>query len=278
MSGTAWRVHRDGPADGRYNMAKDALLLRRAAAAGTVSLRVYQWDRLTLSIGRAQKVEREVDLSACAALGIPVVRRETGGWAVLHGSDLTYSIAAPLDGPRFQGGILAIYRDISRAFLHFFTGLGLGPQTRAYTGRERLDAASPVCFATPSAFEILLGGKKIVGSAQRQIPGAFLQHGSIPLSPQERILARVFRDATPEDIVARMTDLGSAGVPVDPADLGDRLIRAFAEVFEAELAPAPWSAEDDQEVEVWLKEFPWLHPGAAPAPEGALCRAGFERQ
>src|SRR5262245_41098579 len=178
-----WQLHDDGPAEGRANMAKDAVLLRRAAA-GIASLRLYGWDRLTLSVGRTQKVERQVNLDACAALDIPVVRRETGGRAVLHGSDLTYSIAAPLDGTQFQGGILGIYRHISQVFLRFFEGLGLGPQAKAYTGRERLETASPVCFVTPSAFEILLGGKKIVGSAQRQASGAFLQHGSIPLEPQ----------------------------------------------------------------------------------------------
>jgi lipoate-protein ligase A len=251
-------------------MAKDALLLRRATA-GVVSLRIYQWDRLTLSIGRAQKVERQVDLAACATLGIPVVRRETGGWAVLHGSDITYSIAAPLHGTPFQGGILAIYRAISHALLHFFSGLGLGPHAQAYSGRERLEAASPVCFATPSAFEILLGGKKIVGSAQRQIPGAFLQHGSIPLSPQEQILARVFRGASPVDIASRMTDLSTAGVQVHPGGLGDRLVQAFAAVFEAKMVSAAWTAADNREANMLMGGFPWLNPAPAqssPAPAG----------
>ncbi|HEX7928077.1 MAG TPA: lipoate--protein ligase family protein, partial [bacterium] len=87
MSPRPWQLHDDGLADGRTNMAKDAVLLRRAAEHGIASLRLYGWERLTLSVGRAQKVERQVNLDACAALGIPVVRRETGGRAVLHGSD-----------------------------------------------------------------------------------------------------------------------------------------------------------------------------------------------
>lgn len=271
MRAGIWQVHRDGPADGRFNMAKDALLLRRAATEGVASLRLYAWDRLTLSVGRAQKVERQVDLEACAALGIPVVRRETGGRAVLHGSDITYAIAAPLNDAQFQGGILAIYREISRAFLHFFAGLGLGPQAKAYTGRERAETVSPVCFVTPSAFEILLGGRKIVGSAQRQIPGAFLQHGSIPLEPQQDLLARIFVAADAARIAEQMTDLRSAGaLPALGVDeLRTRLLQSFGAVFDIGLESADWTHADRQEAEARRADFPWLEaagPSTPPSP------------
>lgn len=276
---TPWQVHWDSPADGRYNMAKDALLLQRAAEEGTAALRLYAWDRITLSVGRAQKVERQVDLGACAAHGIPVVRRETGGRAVLHGSDLTYSIAAPLGGPRFAGGILGIYREISEAFLHFFAGLGLGPECKAYAGRERAESASPVCFVTPSAFEILLRGKKVVGSAQRQVPRAFLQHGSIPLEPQQRLLSELFQAADAGQIAAQMTDLRGEGCYPRHSveDLRRRLVDSFGAVFGLAFAPAPWTPADEAAVAERTAQFPWIGPGAAAAAPAAVNQTGTPR-
>jgi len=279
MTAERWQLHWDAPGDGRANMAKDAWLLRRAARDGTASLRLYGWERPTLSVGRAQKVERQVDLAACAALGLPVVRRATGGRAVLHGLDLTYAVAAPLAGGRFAGGILDIYREISRVFLRYFEDLGLGPHAQAYTGRERAQAASPVCFETHSAFEILLRGRKIVGSAQRLLPRAFLQHGSIPLSPQAELLARVFLDADAAAISAGMTDLATElGAEAPPLhELRARLVSAFEETFGIELTPAPWLAEDEAAVQELRAEFPWLvaAPQDAPAPgAGPPSRAG----
>lgn len=275
---TSWHLHWDRVADGRTNMAKDALLLQRAAAEGQAALRLYGWDRLTLSVGRAQKVERQIDLAACAARGIPVVRRETGGRAVLHGSDITYSIAAPLDDPRFSGGILGIYREISRAFLHFFEGLELGPQAKAYAGRERAETVSPVCFVTPSAFEILLRGRKIVGSAQRQVPRAFLQHGSIPLEPQQRVLSEIFLDAPAGRITEQMTDLRSEGCYPrwGLEELRQHLVEAFGAVFGIAFAPAPWSPADDAAVARHAAAFPWIEP-AATGGAAADVRSGVNR-
>jgi lipoate-protein ligase A len=276
MTTPSWQLHWDGPADGRYNMAKDALLLERAAAEGSAALRLYAWDRMTLSVGRAQKVERQIDLGACAAHGIPVVRRETGGRAVLHGSDLTYSIAAPLSGPRFSGGILGIYREISQAFLNFFSGLGVGAECKAYAGRERAESASPVCFVTPSAFEILLRGKKVVGSAQRQVPRAFLQHGSIPLEPQLRLLSEIFHSAAASQIAAQMTDLRSEGCYPrhSVADLRRRLVDSFGAVFGIAFEPAPWTPADEAAVTERTAEFPWIEAGAAPAVPAASIQTG----
>ncbi|HUJ73817.1 MAG TPA: hypothetical protein VL359_03120, partial [bacterium] len=166
-SGMEWHVQWDGAASGTYNMAKDAYNLAQVVAGAAPILRLYTWDGWTLSVGRGQHVERQIDLAACGRLGVPLVRRPTGGRAVLHGEDLTYSLCARLDQPRFQGGIMAIYREVAGALQDFLRGLGLAPQVVGFDHRERAEASSPVCFATPSAYEILLGGKKIVGSAQR---------------------------------------------------------------------------------------------------------------
>ncbi|MFI5401197.1 MAG: biotin/lipoate A/B protein ligase family protein [SAR324 cluster bacterium] len=260
-------------------MAWDEYALHAAGRDGVPRLRLYTWDRLTVSVGRAQQVERQIDLAACGRLGIPIVRRITGGRAVLHGSDLTYSLAAPLAGPpgsaapfdaAARAGILGLYRELSRVFVRFFERLGLAPQVQAHTGRQRAESASPVCFATPSAFEILLGGRKIVGSAQRLLPGAFLQHGSIPLAPQEDILARVFLDGAGVDMARHMTDLTTAGTlrEVTLGELRTLLAECFASVLGVELAPATWSEADRSAVRRLAAAYTDL-AGALPVPRAA---------
>lgn len=211
---------------------------------------------------------------ACRRLGVPIVRRITGGRAVLHGSDLTYSVAAPLAGvagsagpfeAAAREGILGLYRELSQVFVRFFDRLGLAPDIQVYTGRQRAELASPVCFATPSAFEILLGGRKIVGSAQRLLPGAFLQHGSIPLAPQAPLLAEVFRDGAGVEMSRHMTDLSTAGVlgHVTPGELRAILADCFAAVLGVALVPAQWNAADAEAVQRTAAGYPDL--GAEPA-------------
>jgi lipoyl(octanoyl) transferase len=241
-------------------MARDAYTLRTAGQTGVPRLRLYTWDRTTLSVGRAQAIEKQIDSAACAQAGIPIVRRMTGGRAVLHGSDLTYSWAAPLTG-RFDSaarqGIPGLYRELSRVFVRFFDRLGLSPEVQVYTGRQRAELASPVCFATPSAFEILLGGRKIVGSAQRLLPAAFLQHGSIPLTPQDAVLAHVFREGAGADMAQHMTDLTSAGVYPSRSlpELRQILAQCFAEELELSLVPAEWSPAEEAQIGAMAEEY-----------------------
>lgn len=262
-----WLIHEDEAASGAVQMARDEVALQRAARRQMPSLRLYTWERLTLSVGRGQQVERQIDLDACRRLGIPVVRRITGGRAVLHGSDLTYAVAAPLAGPQAgafaaaaRAGIPGLYRELSRVFVRFFATLGMEPQVQVYTGRQRAELASPVCFATPSAFEILLGGRKLVGSAQRLLPEAFLQHGSLPLVPQGDVLAQVFRDGAGEAMAEVMTDLTSAGVlpRLTLAEVRGRLLECFAAEFDGELAPTGWSGEEVAAVERLVPSYPDL--------------------
>ncbi len=264
-----WELHLDAAADPAYNMAKDAYLLQRAQAEGTASLRLYGWERLTLSVGRSQRVEREVDLAACRRAGVPLVRRITGGRAVLHGSDLTYAVAAPTALPPFDGGILPIYRTLSGVFVALLRELGCEPEVKAYTGRQRVALADPICFATPSAFEILVGGRKLLGSAQRLLPKAFLQHGSLPLAPQWALLARLFRHADARALRDQMTDLQTVGVlPAggDDAAVREALVRAFGAVLGMDLRPAAWRAEDEAAVRALRADYA---PEAPPSPVAA---------
>lgn len=264
-----WELHLDGPRPASYNMAKDAWCLERTRTTGQPVLRLYAWERLALSVGRAQHIGRDIDLAACRAEGVPLVRRITGGRAVLHGRDLTYAVAAPTALPHFGGGILPIYRALSGVFVRFLRGLGCEPEVKAYAGRERAALASPICFETPSAFEILVQGRKLVGSAQRLLPTAFLQHGSLPLAPQAALLARLFRGATEPALRTTMTDLESLGLasPEDPASLDavrGRLVDAFAGELGVRFVPARWSEADEAAVQARLPDFPLLDEDAPP--------------
>ena len=243
-----WFFIQDPPLDGVVNMARDEWLLQRAAKEQLGFLRLYQWEKPTLTLGRGQRTEHEVDERACAALKIPLVRRNTGGRAVLHGNDWTYSVCAPRDafGSVQTGGVMAIYQHISQAFVHFFQSLGLQPQTHQTSRAQRAELASAVCFMTPSAFEIMHDGRKLVGSAQRLLPKAFLQHGSIPLSPQNTQLARLFINAQAQEIAQHMTDLQSLGVEKTLAhqQLPHLLMTSFESVFQVQFTPYTWSAAD----------------------------------
>ncbi len=258
-----WRLILDilaEDADGPVNMARDQLLLQRVVETSTPAVRLYGWKNAVLSVGRNQKLDRQVDLAACKREGIPLVRRMTGGQAVLHGGDLTYAVAAPTSGGRFSPGIMAVYREISRVFARFFADLGFTPEVRTYSGRERTAQASAVCFSTPSAFELLIGGRKVVGSAQRLLPNAFLQHGSMPMYPQDAVLERIFRGVTAGEIRNQMTDLETLGVwkRFDREQVIGRLAGAFESSLAIELDPRPWTPTERAAAAKITPQFAYL--------------------
>ncbi|MCZ6532240.1 MAG: lipoate--protein ligase family protein [SAR324 cluster bacterium] len=261
-----WRFIEDAAAGGPENMARDELCLAHALETGRPTLRLYGWDRPVLSVGRNQKLERQIDLAACRDEGIPLLRRMTGGRGVLHGTDITYAVAAPTQGGRFSPGIMAIYGEISRVLVRFFQDLGRSPRVKTYSGGERGQMASAVCFATPSAFEILIDGKKVVGSAQRLHPRAFLQHGSIPLHPQQDILCRIFKGVTAGEIESQMTDLQSLGLleSHDREALLARLASAFEEELGVTLEHEPWSGQELERTRALRPAYEYLEQETAP--------------
>ena len=181
MSSLFWRLLiEDSPRSGAANMAVDEAIAE-AAAAGAVppTLRFYRWNPPTVTLGRHQKLA-DVDETQIAARGYDLVRRATGGRAILHVDELTYSVSGPIEEPRMAGGVMDAYLRFSNALLSGLSTLGLkaekaGGRTRA--GRE----LSAACFETPSAYEITAGGRKLMGSAQSRRKGYVLQHGSLPL-------------------------------------------------------------------------------------------------
>lgn len=181
MSSPPWRlIIEDSPRSGAVNMAVDEAIAE-AAAAGAVppTLRFYRWHIPTVSLGRFQKLA-DVDETQMAAHGYDLVRRATGGRAILHVDELTYSVAGSIEDPHMAGGVMDAYLRFSNALLSGLTSLGLKAEkagSRSRAGRE----LSAACFETPSAYEITAWGRKLMGSAQSRRKGYVLQHGSLPL-------------------------------------------------------------------------------------------------
>ena len=174
-----WRLIYDPPAAGAHNMAvDDAILASVLAGQAAPTLRLYAWSPPCLSLGYGQK-STDVDFHRVAESGWHVVWRPTGGRAILHADELTYSVALPAGHPLADGDIVESYRRISQGLVAGLSSLGLIPHADRRT--QTHGVSGPVCFETPSHYEITVNGRKLVGSAQVRRKGGLLQHGSLPL-------------------------------------------------------------------------------------------------
>jgi lipoate-protein ligase A len=178
-----WRLIDSGPAEPAINMAVDEAISRACRQGlSPTTLRFYTWRPAALSIGYFQNVWAEIDLERCKTLGYGFVRRPTGGKAVLHDQELTYSVAAKAGNPLFPKDLHRSFMVIAQALI---SGLGyMGVEGRVLgsdSPRKRSGSvgASPSCFASAMGFEVGVDGKKLIGSAQRRWRDGFLQHGSI---------------------------------------------------------------------------------------------------
>jgi len=184
----SWRLIRDGPLPGARNMALDHAF---ASCAGTTQgvLRLYGWVRPTVSFGRNEPAAGLYSVTAAEARGVDYVRRPSGGRAVLHDREITYSVVAPA---RALGGARVAYRRINAAVAAALQSLGAEVGVSEGEGIMAPDAGP--CFQSPTGGEVVAGGRKLVGSAQARVDGALLQHGSIILSGDQSLLGEL-RDA-----------------------------------------------------------------------------------
>jgi lipoate-protein ligase A len=177
---TSWRLLPFRALRAAENMAIDEAVFRlNRPESLPPTLRFFGWNPPAVSLGYFQKASQEIDVNFCLREGIDIVRRPTGGKAVLHEHELTYSLVAAIDHPLFTGDILETYRVISACIVEALRRLGLAPEM---VSEGRSAAGTPMeayCFAAPSKYELLVGGRKICGSAQVRGGGAFLQHGSL---------------------------------------------------------------------------------------------------
>ena len=247
-----WRLIRSAPADGATNMEIDEAILR-AVAAGLASptLRLYAWEPPSLSLGRAQSVT-DVDLRAVQVAGFVLVRRPTGGKAILHVDELTYSVVAPETEPRVTGGIVESYRRLSAGLVRGLERLGaadLAADRRVEGGRLE----GPVCFETPSDYEITAGGRKLAGSAQMRARGVVLQHGAVPLHGDiTRICPLLAAHPDADRVRARATTVDEVrGRPVTWDEAADAIAAGFAGALRLRLEPGGLTAEE----RAWAEEL-----------------------
>lgn len=184
MERPIWRMIKTDPLSGAMNMALDEVLLD-SVQAGTSPpvVRLYRWQPQAVTLGYSQRGAGQVNPEFCKAEGIDIVRRLTGGRAVLHDQEVTYSVISRQEG-LFSFGILENYRTIAEVLLHCLKRVGLNAELvgrHAGTTNNSMVEKS-ACFTAPSQFEITCSGKKICGSSQKREQDSFLQHGSIPVN------------------------------------------------------------------------------------------------
>jgi lipoate-protein ligase A len=248
--------------EGLRQMAADAWLCRFGTAP--FHLRFYRWTPWTLSLGHGQSWD-ESQAERCRRAGVPVVRRETGGRAVYHADELTYCVTIPSHSRLHTGSLPEAYARINRALA---AGLGLlGVECGQESRRQDMAAAyrqelGGLCFASTARSEVLWQGRKLVGSAQRQVRSGLLQHGSLMLSEAHHGIAELFADDEPSR--SRMRDKLAAGTTclreilgTVPAfeDLAAALAQGFRQEYALELALEPFSPDEEQAVEALKDEF-----------------------
>lgn len=240
---TTWRYLPYAVYSGAENMAVDeALLLTMANTPDPQPvLRFYGWSPATLSLGYAQSYHQEVDEEACLAEGIEIVRRPTGGRAVLHQYELTYSVIAPEHDPHVSGTVIESYLRISQALLQGLKALGVPAEMVACGGVK--EASSSACFDAPSWYELVVGGRKLVGSAQVRKEGVLLQHGSILIHFDADLLFRLLKFPNEEIRQRLLTGFRSKACaldevwthPIEREELEREICSGFCDIMEINL-------------------------------------------
>ena len=243
-------------------MAVDQALLDSVKAGHPPAIRIYRWDPPTLSFGRNQPARGLYDDTAARARGIDFVRRPTGGQAVLHDDELTYALVAPVD---VVGKPRSVYERVNRALVAGLRSLGVAAEIAAPAGATGSRDWSDACFRRPARGEVVVRGRKLVGSAQRVESRTILQHGSILLggsqaAAEELLVAR----AAEQDRAGTGAAASDAGWTTVGSELGRRpglselvgsLLTGFESVLGIQLAGSSVSADEAELVERWRVRF-----------------------
>jgi lipoate-protein ligase A len=246
-----WRLLQSGAGDGAWNMAVDeALLDALVAGGGQPTLRFYAWQPPAVSLGFFQPLDESISLAEIAARGFGLVRRPSGGRAILHKDEVTYSVTVPEalipDGQSVMGS----YRSISRGIESGLSLLGVGATLadRKDAPRMKAEGLPTVCFAKAARCDMTVAGRKIVGSAQTRRRGVIMQHGSVPITidPAEH-LAVMPGGGTDETSQRQLQDAAcgvadALGRPLAYAELCAALAQGFAERIGLSLVPGSLSA------------------------------------
>jgi lipoyl(octanoyl) transferase len=258
MNMRQWRLIYDYPASGAENMAVDEAILAAVGEQQALpTLRLYRWEPFCLSMGYGQRFS-EVDVNRLEHLGWDLVRRPTGGKAILHGDELTYSVALPGDDELAQGDVVESYRRISQALMIALRLIGLEPQSEVQ--EKGTQGQGPVCFEVPSHYEITAGGKKLIGSAQVRRRNGILQHGTLPLYGDITRICECLhyedelqREQARQKVRERATTLEAAlGQRREYDEVAQAMIEGFARAFDVEFNQSELTAFENQQAEQFL--------------------------
>jgi lipoate-protein ligase A len=208
-------------------------------------LRLYGWNPPAFSCGRFQEPGAFLDLERCHRDAVPVVKRITGGGIIYHAQELTYSLVCPAAALPDSRSVKAAFFHLTAFLLAFYRRLGLAPCHAAHYHHDgrRLGERTPLCFAGTESCDILLGGRKIGGNAQRRLRETIFQHGSIPLQQMAGIGATYLPAPSP-GLLEATTSLADEGILLPRDELAPLLVRSFAEQMGVSLAPAGLSERE----------------------------------
>jgi lipoate-protein ligase A len=245
------RIIIDPPCGASFNMDADLYLLERATAENAVFLRFYRWDPPAISLGCMQEPGAILDLGAMEKAGVSWIKRPTGGRAILHWNDLTYSIAFPANAPGLGISIQESYAVISRCMIAGLSRAGINctshDSSTEYAATRR-ELKLP-CFLSPNRNEIMVNGKKLIGSAQKRTGKAVLQHGSLPIDGSFRRLPEFCRieKATQAAQVKSLAEKCACVREIDPEidvqSLTMHLIKGFAATLGYETQHSSWEED-----------------------------------
>jgi len=251
--------------DGPANMAIDEALLRGVAdGTSPPTVRVFGWRPPTVSIGHGQLAERELEMAACRTAGVGVVRRPTGGRAVLHAGELTYSVSGLAVRDGLGRTVMETYRLIAEALVRGLGRLGVEAELSELetSPRPRGERATPPCFASAGRYEIVVGGRKLVGSAQRRLGEAILQHGSLLIDASHSGIAGLLRipegerEAVRRALAMKTTDLaGILGRTPDFDEVASAILSGFEDEWSVKLARTALSRTEKETARRLASEY-----------------------
>jgi lipoate-protein ligase A len=246
-----WRLLKTSPARGTWNMAVDEAILVGVGNGGSPpTLRLYAWAPPCLSLGYAQPFS-DVDIPQLQA------RRPTGGRAVLHTDEITYSVIAPLEEPRVAGTVLETYHRLAQALVEALNEIGSKVEINENSAGSHYSRSNPVCFEIPSTYEITVGGRKLLGSAQARRKEGVLQHGSLPLSGDLTRILQVLAfpneksraDATERLLLRAMTLEAALNRKVSWDEAAQAFVKAFGKVLSLDLQPGELTVDEIRRTE-----------------------------
>ena len=264
MQSAIWRLIKTQPASGPWNMAVDEALLEMMGHTDAQPVfRLYAWNPPCLSLGYAQPIA-DINLDQLSDLNWDIVRRPTGGRAILHVDELTYAVIGPHSEPRLAGGVLESYRRLSGALTVALRRIGLPAQALPHPKRDSsaFSDQEPICFEQPSNYEITVYGKKLIGNAQARKKTGVLQHGTLPLHGDLTRITQVLnfgsqelRATAAQRLLARATTVEHIlGQTITWDIAADAFTSSFAEILNLKLYPSKLTSEELARAEVLVKE------------------------